>query len=359
MTVQAPWVRQPWRWMLANVLGWFLLAFMFAVQLVARGRDGGFGHWLYLCSASFAPCALLTPGIAAMATRYRFTRETRWRAIAMHTLGATAFVIFGGALMGASEFLVGARTEGTYASAALLAIRFYVTSDIVVYAGVVALAHAILYANESRHREINEAQLMRQLAEARLHVLSSQLQPHFLFNTLNAISALVRDEPQQAERLLAKLSELLRHVLQASTQSETSLEKELSFLQKYVELQETRFGPRLSVQFLIDPQVSNARVPHLLLQPLVENAIRHGTSRRPANGLIEISAQGTGARLELFVRDNGAGIPEHGVVRDGIGLASTKARLTQMYGSNHSFGIERVATGGTICRVNIPLVTAA
>lgn len=129
-------------------------------------------------------------------------------------------------------------------------------------------------------------------------------------------------------------------------------------MRKYVELQEARFGPRLSVQFQIEPRIEETRVPHLLLQPLVENAIRHGTSRRTAQGLIEVSARAIGSSLELEVRDNGAGIPEDGVVRDGIGLSSTRARLLQLYGTNHSFALERASGGGTVCRVIIPMKAA-
>lgn len=344
--------------MLINIVGWFALALLFAVQLVARGREGAFGTWLYYCVASFAPCALLTPMIAMVATRFRFSEGIRLRASLAHAAGAAAFVVAGGALMGIAEQFSGARHEASYLAAALFAIRFYIASDIVIYVGVVALLQAILYANESRIRQISEATLQRQLAEARLHVLSSQLQPHFLFNTLHAISALVREEPQQAERLLAKLSELLRHVLQSSMQSETSLEKELSFLRKYVELQEARFGPRLHVHFEIDPGVAQSRVPHLLLQPLVENAIRHGTSRRTAQGVIEVRARELHGSLELEVRDNGAGLPDDGVVRDGIGLSSTRARLLQLYGTNHTLALERSNGGGTVCRVIIPIKAA-
>ncbi|MES2179968.1 MAG: histidine kinase [Gemmatimonadota bacterium] len=356
MTIEAPWVRRPWKWMLVNVAAWSVLATLFAIQGAVRGNVAVYQVFAHTF-ASFAPCAILTPGMAILARQFRFTDERRRRAIAAHLAGALAFVLIGGVMMGIAEKLVGGFPKQTMLGAARLATIGYVTANILTYVSVIAIAQAVLYAVESRNRELNEAVLLTQLAEARLHVLSSQLQPHFLFNTLHAISALVRDEPVQAERLLAKLSDLLRHVLQDGNQAETSLAKELSFLEKYVELQEARFGPRLSVQFQVDPRVVDARVPHLLLQPLVENAIRHGTSRRPTAGLIEIGAVRDGTRLQLFVRDNGAGIPDDGVVRDGIGLSSTKARLRQLYGDDHTFALERVTTGGTVCRVSVPLTT--
>ena len=357
---QAPWQRDPWRWMAANVAAWAMLALLFAVQGAAmRPGKGTLATHLIEALASFAACAILAPLIVLLTARFRFTGDQRARAIAVHVAGALAFVIVGGAMMGAAEWLVGGRPNKDLLGSAQMAIIGYFGFNVLTYAGVVAVAHAVIYADELRDRAVSEAVLLTQLAEARLHVLSSQLQPHFLFNTLNAISALVREEPQQAERLLAKLSDLLRHVLQDGAQAETSLAKELIFLEKYVELQEARYGDRLSVQFQVDPGVVKTRVPHLLLQPLVENAIRHGTSRKPGLGVIEIGAEPDGSTLRLFVRDNGAGIPENGLVRDGIGLSSTKARLKQLYGENHTFAIERLVTGGTVCRVSVPLIAVS
>ena len=342
--------------MTANVSAWTVLALLFAIQgYVMRPGPRGLAGDVLESLVSFAPCAILTPFIAIIAERFRFGEKRPWRPIAAHVAAAAAFVIVGGSMMGAAEWMVGARPNRSLLESARLGVIGYMAFDVLVYAGVAAVTQAVVYAAESRDRAVHEAVLLTQLAESRLHVLSSQLQPHFLFNTLNAISALVREEPKQAERLLAKLSDLLRHVLQDGSQAETSLAKELTFLEKYVELQEVRYGSRLSVQFQVDPGVVETRVPHLLLQPLVENAIRHGTSRKPGQGIIEIGAVPEGGTLKLSVSDNGAGIPEDGVVRDGIGLSSTKARLKQLYGENHTFVIERNASGGTICRVSVPL----
>ncbi|MEO7456190.1 MAG: histidine kinase [Gemmatimonadaceae bacterium] len=356
MQTQAPWSRHPLRWTFINIGAWTILGLLFAVQGAAV-RPGALPMATRILRSlvSFAPCAILTPFIAMIAMRFRLNGDERARPIIAHIVGASAFVVIGGAMMGAAEWLAGGRPDLDLSHSVREAVIGYFAFDVLTYVSIVAVAQAVIFAAESRDRAVSEATLLGQLAEARLHVLSSQLQPHFLFNTLNAISALVREEPQQAERLLAKLSDLLRHVLQDSSHVETSLAKELTFLEKYVELQEVRYGSRLSVQFEVDPNVVQTRVPHLLLQPLVENAIRHGTSRRPGQGVIEISARSDGAKLQLIVRDNGAGIPEDGIVLDGIGLSSTKARLRQLYGDNHTFALERVLSGGTKCSVSVPL----
>ena len=212
---------------------------------------------------------------------------------------------------------------------------------------------ALVYAREALETRAMSQRLQGQLAEARLHVLTAQLQPHFLFNTLNAIAALVRDDPTLAERLLARLSELLRHSLRDGTDAETTLESELSFLEKYLEVQEARFGPRLAVTFQVDPALLDAKVPRLILQPLVENAIRHGIAPRSGPGAIQVSASQDGDRVRLSVLDDGLGLA--GKLSEGIGLRSTRERLRQLYGDDQHFTLARAPHGGTSCTLSLPL----
>jgi LytS/YehU family sensor histidine kinase len=186
-------------------------------------------------------------------------------------------------------------------------------------------------------------------------VLSAQLQPHFLFNTLHAVSALVYEDPVRAERLLARLSEMLRLTLRSGTRVETTLAEELALLRRYAEIQETRYGERLRVAFDVEPSVRDAMVPRLILQPLVENAIRHGITRRITPGRVDVRAWEGQGRLHLAVSDDGVGLREGRPVREGVGLAITRARLRQLYGAEQRVELSPAPAGGTVCALSIPL----
>jgi two-component system LytT family sensor kinase len=336
---------------------WALVAVLFAVQATTR-RDVGLVTAFGQSFVSFVPCILLTPVIALLAVRHRFPTPTDAASWLAHGLGLLGFLTIGGGMMGLFDWLVWPEgTSSAFASMGSAMIR-YLAFDTMIYALVVMAALAWLYAREAQERTLAAATLQGQLVEARLHALTAQLQPHFLFNTLNAISALVRENPGQAERLLARLSELLRQTLREGTQPETTLESELAFLEKYVEVQETRFGPRLAVTFEVDPEVLDARVPRLLLQPIVENAIRHGIAPRSGPGAVHVGAARHGNEIRLTVRDDGVGMPNarNGAeLREGIGLRTTRARLRAMYGDAHGFALDANPEGGTTCTLTLPL----
>jgi hypothetical protein len=212
------------------------------------------------------------------------------------------FLTVGGALMGLAESLLPwAEPDGGLLGAAGWGILRYIGPDLLLYALIAVGTEAAAHAWESRQRAVAAATYARQLAEARLHVLSAQLQPHFLFNTLHAISALVWADPA-GRRLLARLSEMLRLTLRSGTRVETTLAEELTLLERYAEIQETRYGDRLRVSFDVEAGVREALVPRLILQPLVENAIRHGVTRRITPGQVEVRAWQGDGRLNLTVR---------------------------------------------------------
>jgi LytS/YehU family sensor histidine kinase len=198
--------------------------------------------------------------------------------------------------------------------------------------------------------------------QARLDVLSGQLQPHFLFNTLHTISAFVLEDPKQANRMITRLSELLRHSFSREHGPLVTLEEELELLDHYVAIQEARFGDRLKVTFRVEAGTGAAKVPTFLLQPLVENAIRHGAALQGGVAEVEIAAVRAGDRLRLEVRDNGPGIP---VVAGrnggggGVGIANTCARLAQLYGTGHRFELGNAPAGGAVATVEIPYVDYA
>jgi signal transduction histidine kinase len=241
-------------------------------------------------------------------------------------------------------------------------VLLYVTKraafSILVFAGMVAAAHATMLYRRYRERELRSAQLETQLARAELQSLRTQLQPHFLFNTLNTISALVHRDPDGAERVVSRLGDLLRLSLHTASRSEVALRRELEFLDGYIEIQQTRFRDRLTVTIDADPDALDAVVPSLMLQPLVENAIRHGIEPRAAPGQVLVRAWCSGSRLTITVSDDGIGVPEQGspspTAGNGVGLRNTRARLRQLYGTDHTFSVGPSPDGGTIVLLEIP-----
>ncbi|HZR20588.1 MAG TPA: histidine kinase [Verrucomicrobiae bacterium] len=215
------------------------------------------------------------------------------------------------------------------------------------------------YYNRFREREVETAQLQRELVEARLEALRMQLNPHFLFNTLHAISALIHENPAAADRVLARLSELLRLSLDQSKPQEVPLSEELAFLDRYLEIEQTRFAERLTVQKQIAAETQPALVPYLILQPLVENAIRHGIEPREGPGLLRVCAHLRDGQLVLRVVDNGDGLGD-GISRpqEGIGLSNTRARLRHLYGDNCNFELAPAEGGGLEARVVVPFRTS-
>ena len=339
-----------------NVLVWGGIAFLFAIQASSRiGWSQPFGSSLLITLLGFAPYALLTPIVARIASKFPFTPESRLPSTIAHISTALWFVLITGLLMGGVDWIAG-RTNDTLVASMLLGVFQYIAIDAVIYGLIATFFLMLAYARQWQEHSVAAAVLHSELAEARLNALTSRLQPHFLFNTLNAIAALVREEPRRAERLLARLSDLLRQALRDAEQSEVTLENELSFVEKYAEVQETRFGPRLNVAFDIDPEVLSAKVPPLLLQPIVENAFRHGLAPRSGTGSIWVRAEEQEDRLHLSVTDDGIGLPPAGV-QDGVGLRTTRARLRQLYGEDFQFALTAPAngSGGALCTIVLPL----
>jgi signal transduction histidine kinase len=229
------------------------------------------------------------------------------------------------------------------------------------YVDPILIGHALYYARVSRDQAVRRARLETRLAEAQLQVLRLQLHPHFLFNTLHTISALMHKDLRAADRMLALLGDLLRDSFERVGAQEVSLKQELGFLHRYLEIERTRFRDRLTVTLDVDPETLDASVPNLMLQPLVENAIRHGIGRRQDAGHIAIGARRDGDRLDLSIRDDGPGVPEgtETALRAGVGLANTAARLQQLYPNAHRFELKNRPEGGFEVALAIPFRPAA
>lgn len=228
--------------------------------------------------------------------------------------------------------------------------------NLLFYAGTLGVYSIFNYYREARERELKASQLETQLARAQLQNLKMQLHPHFLFNTLHTISVLMSKDVAAANRMLLQLSDLLRVTLDNAGAQEVALRREMEFLERYLEIEQTRFRDRLSLRIEVDPATYDALVPNLILQPLVENAIRYGIAQRLTPGLVEIRALRAGEKLRLQVRDDGPGIapPHQSVLREGVGLTNTRARLAQLYGQEHQFEMRNAADGGLLVTITLP-----
>jgi two-component system, LytTR family, sensor kinase len=232
---------------------------------------------------------------------------------------------------------------------------------LLIYWSLVGISHALNYYHKYGERTLKASQLEARLAHARLELLKKELHPHFLLNTLNAISALIHQDTEVADRMLARLGDLLRVTLENAGTQTVLLGQELDFLRSYLEIEQVRFGPRLSVHLDIQADALTARLPSLLLQPLVENAIKHGITAEGRGGQVGIRAECGDDKLRLQVWDNGPGLPGNGHrrTRTGIGLANTRARLQQLYGEQHRFELKNRNGGGTLATIELPLLQDA
>lgn len=225
---------------------------------------------------------------------------------------------------------------------------------VLVYGVIVGLAQFLDYYRRVQERELLASRLETQLAQAQLQVLRMQLQPHFLFNTLNAISALMHKDVRLADRMLARLGELLRATLEDPGTQGGTLRQELDFLRPYLEIEQARLGPRLTVTIDVPAELLDARVPYLIAQPLVENAIRHGLAPRIGPGSLSIRARRQNDLLTIQVTDDGVGFPANGHAREGIGLSNTRGRLRGLYGDDAALTLETDPGRGTVATVTLP-----
>lgn len=225
-----------------------------------------------------------------------------------------------------------------------------------IYWSIVAIAHAFIFSQQAREREQVALNLETRLAKSRLQALQMQLNPHFLFNTLNSIASLVHENPKAADEMITSLSEFLRLTLRTSDRSEVPLREEMDFLEHYLAIEQIRFGDRLRVEKQIEPALLAAQVPVLILQPLVENAIKHGIEKKLGPGVVTITASRNGEGLQLQVRDNGRGqqAAQHGQASEGVGLSNIRARLRELAGDAASLQISSPPGGGFVAEIRLP-----
>lgn len=355
---------------------WTAVALVFAGQSyfygVVTGEDKDWARVFWWTFTDWYLWALLSPAIFWLARRYRFEAGALVKSTLVHLVGAVLFSFAHLVLQSLVQTATGwSKFAGNDLFLTTFLFLFFkkIHLNLLTYAALVGISHAVrLYrSNQERkdeaHRlEAEKHQLAALLAGAELSALQMQLNPHFLFNALNTLSEMIHQNPKAADKMVARLGDLLRLSLERGQAAEVTLEKELEFLRKYLEIEELRFHDRLSVSFDVSSEALAAQVPNLILQPLVENAVKHGVAALPGKGSIEISARRERDKLKLAVSDNGTGLSSDWEIsapdqRERIGISNTRARLRQLYDGNSSFEIKAGATRGTEVKIEIPFRT--
>lgn len=318
---------------------------------------------------TYAP---LTPFFLVFAARYPLQRGNWLRRSLVHLAAGILFTVAHLAIKAFTPYGYWDPTVREWTSAIwdphthalrlswMVAIRMFwgnVVDDVSgAYIPIALIAHVVAYYSRFKEREIRTTQLEGQLAKAHLQTLKSQLQPHFLFNTLNSISALMMTDVAAADRMMVSLGDLLRMSLDEDGSQMTTLAREIEFLSVYLEIERIRFEDKLRIRIDAAADCLDAQVPHLLLQPLVENAVKHGISKLSKAGEVEIVAKRDGDHLQIFIRDSGPGlsVPIDWTANSGLGLRITKERLSTLYGSGQAFEIRNRTEGGVQVSVRIP-----
>ncbi len=350
-------------------LAWTALGlFFFSQGLVQKffSRDATpWWHYLVSWMTGVYVSAFLTPGILWLGRRLPFERRNWPRRTIVHLMFSLAFSFV--QLVWESELLfhfgVFPSVMKTFMTTFFFLLMIGFHQNVTMYWLILGIQYAIRYyrgyherEREALRLELHASELKTQLARAHLSTLKMQLQPHFLFNTLNAIMVLVRQQrARQAEEMLARLSDLLRCVLDDVEAQEVPLQRELEYLHLYLSIEQVRFQDRLDVGISADPAVLDAAFPHMGLQPIVENAIRHGIGRSSSAGKIRIRATRVDDTLNVTVEDDGPGLSDaNSDLPSGIGLTNTRARLNQLYGDAGRLTIENGAQGGAVVTIALP-----
>ncbi|MDQ8202470.1 histidine kinase [Pelagicoccus sp. SDUM812003] len=351
--------RSPLRAFLLLFALWTAIGLSFASQFYLSSSLSGYPvTWSQALSYSLVDWyvwAALSVGVLALCRRYPIER-LRWsNPLLIHLIASTSIALlyaFIRALVAqAQSWLIGDPASYVELIQPLLFKTYHF--NFIVYWVIAAIAHAASYYRKFHERERSALDLERRLTEARLQALQAQLNPHFLFNAMHSISALMHKDVDAADSMLAKLSDLLRLSLKKDKNQTIPLSEEITFLQSYLDIERIRFGDRLATEFDIPAELHTQHVPSFILQPIVENALKHGIAPYARPGKLTISARASERSLQLEVKDNGGGLADH--TQDGIGLSNTKTRLSELYGDRQSFSITQRPEGGVRVLITLPL----
>jgi len=346
------------QWTLIFV-AWTLIVVTFSVQAyvfaVVRGRPDNFWHEFLVAASDWYVWAALTPLVLFFCRRVRITSNNWLSAVPVHLAIGILISFLQLAIQVRLNYIVNPGYKMGYWRVLYFFATFKGHINLLTYWVIVALNHGFYYYEQSRARELAWSRMETDLANAQLQVLNMQLHPHFLFNTLNSISTLISDDPQAARQMVLKLSDLLRASLNKIDQPAVPLQQELELLECYISIEQTRFKDRLAIEKEIDSAALACEVPTMILQPLVENAVRHGIGKHRQADRISIIAQRSNGRLLLEVKNRVGSVENDGPApARGIGLTNTRARLEQLYSSQHSFEIANREGGGVAVKLTLP-----
>ena len=354
--------QRPWLKFALLLPGATLIALFFAIQShIAHGADEPALPWRRVITSDLGcwyAWAALFPLVWWLARRFPLESPRLGRGLAVHLTAMIVVMVVQPCLMAVMVWIIRGFSDPLMLIAGRISnmLVWVVGEGVVVYWVMLLACHAIQYQSRLRAQELRGSHLEVQLAQAQLNALKMQLHPHFLFNTLNSISALLHEDVEAADRMVARLGDFLRLTLEHSENQEVTLAQELEFLRCYLDIESTRFQERLRISFDIAPGTLDALTPNLILQPLVENAIRHGIAHRIEPGCVEIRSERRGESLQIQVRDDGPGFSSNtrAAKREGIGLANTRARLERLYGSNYVLQLSNGTQPGATVTLEIP-----
>jgi sensor histidine kinase YesM len=315
--------------------------------------------WTTAALTQFSYCliwALGTPIVIFLSQRFQLEKQNGRQHLLIHFAFGFLFAVVIGAVY---QITLGAILNRQLSfSSTLRDISTNISGNFVTYGFIVLLSHSVSYFKRYRSREVEVARLQSLLAQTQLQSLKLELHPHLLFNTLRSISDLLPSNADVARGMIERLGGFLRLTMESAGNQEVNVEQEIEFLKGYLEIEQLRFQDRLTVNVSVDPQAMKVKVPNLILQPIVENAIRHGIGQSCAPGLIEIDVRRQNGRVRMQVRDNGPGLSvcpsSIKLFRGGLGLANTRARLDKLYGSAHRFELENNPAGGLTVTLEVP-----
>jgi two-component system LytT family sensor kinase len=351
------------RWVLLLLGGWTLVGLVFAavsygVALSQNDPRFGIAAALKLNLVLFYLWGVFSPFIFRFSRRFRVEfRSLKVRNLAVQLPVIVLFAAVHQVLLLAILWSITPRVRGESSLYGYYARHFgygfYI--DLIIASLIVLGAHALLYYDDFRAGQLEQSSLKTQLAQAQLKALKMQVHPHFLFNTLHSISSLVLEDPPRANSMIARLGDFLRLTLENSEQQLVTLKQEVEFLRSYLDIEQVRFGDRLTVKFEMEPTTLSAAVPHLILQPVVENAIQHAVAPRATPSHIDIATMELNGLLRLTVKDNGPGIGSNdNTLKRGLGLSNVRARLNQLYGADFRFEFANDPEGGLTVLMEIP-----
>src|SRR5882762_2455944 len=357
--------RSQWLW-----IGfiWLALGLFDATQTVFVMRSEGMHHaWVKLfitMVVAWIPWALATPLVLRLGRRFppvRFRPLATWL---VHLVSAVAIGLTFSAWMTCLEVLMNPYAvpspRGTFLTIWVDRFNNGILADFLLY-GTILIVNSVLESRERLAQQQTEtARLNEQLSKAQLRALRQQIEPHFLFNTLNAVSGLVREGRNEAAvSMIVGLSDLLRRVLEDSSRQQVPLQEEMEFTQTYLDIQKARFADRLQLSVDVPSELWLAQVPSLILQPMVENAVKHGIAKRAQGGSIRIGASRTNGTLTLSVRNDGPSLPADWEIGSGIGIANVRTRLQSLYGEGFTLTLRNQDAGGVEASVSLPFVVGA